>query len=406
MLTPIPGRIRSSLAQRCTAVSRGNSIAPRRALAYGRLDRDGPDRGGRTLIRRRPWKRRSALLACGATLLSLQLLAVRARAIMDINDRGPVLSAGRIAMRVTNIGVLGNAFYDKGLSFDPSLEYPKGSGHELLSHAELWVGVRDPDGRLHVSGGPMLEWRPTLDPADTVRALNAGDPGAHSYADDDGDGRVDEEILNGRDDDGDGRVDEDALLPAQQMLAADYTDDQPEAVNYYYPSGERHEPMHLAVHQEAYAWTLPGHDGIAGVEFTVTNIGGQTLRDVRLGLYADLDSRERNANAGHLDDELSFVPYSFGINPHADTLAGNWVKQCIERIAGDAAVVRDAFQGSTRPGIALVPLSHTTDPLGFLINNAFPGVKEARAAARAPRRDSTFQLYAFIQGAPAGQGGP
>src|ERR1051325_3282178 len=41
------------------------------------------------------------------------------------------------------------------------------------------------------------------------------------------------------------------------MLAADYTDDQPQSVNYAYPNGERHVPLGLAVHQEAYAWTLP-----------------------------------------------------------------------------------------------------------------------------------------------------
>jgi len=325
---------------------------------------------------------------------------------MDITDRGPLLNVGRFAMRVTNIGVLGNAFYDKGLSFDPSFEYPRGSGHELLNHAELWVGARNANGELRVSGGPMLEWRPTLDPSDRVRILNAGDPGTRSHVDDDGDGRVDEELLNGRDDDGDGLIDEDVYFPSQQMLTAEYTDDQPEAVNYAYPNGEQHVPLGLAVHQENYAWSAPGHDGIAGVKFTVTNKGAGQLRDVRLGLYADLDSRERNAGAGYLNNELSFVRYSVDLNAHSDTLAGNWVKQCIETVSGEAAVVRDAVHATQRPGVALVPLTHTTDPLGFLINDAFPGVRDARAAARAPRRDSTFKMYPYSPGAPPGQGGP
>jgi hypothetical protein len=324
---------------------------------------------------------------------------------MDIADRGPLLNVGRFAMRVTNIGVLGNAFYDKGLSFDPSFEYPRGSGHELLNHAELWVGARNENGELRVSGGPMLEWRPTLDPNDRVRILNAGDPGSRSHIDDDGDGRIDEELLNGRDDDGDGLIDEDVYFPSQQMLTAEYTDDQPEAVNYAYPNGEQHVPLGLAVHQENYAWSAPGHDGIAGVKFTVTNKGAGQLRDVRLGLYADLDSRERNG-AGYLDNELSFVHYSVDLNAHADTLAGNWVKQCIETVSGEAAVVRDAVHATQLPGVALVPLTHTTDPLGFLINDAFPGVREARASARAPRRDSTFKMYPYSPSAPPGQGGP
>jgi hypothetical protein len=325
---------------------------------------------------------------------------------MDINDRGPLLDVGRFAMRVTNIGVVGNAFFDKGLSFDPSFEFPRGSGNELLNHADLWVGARTTDGMLRVSGGPMLEWRPTLDPADTVRVVNAGDPGTRSYADDDGDGRVDEELLNGRDDDGDGRVDEDVRLPAQQMLAADYTDDQPEAVNYAYPTGERHVPLRLAVHQEAYAWTLPGHDDIAGIEFTITNRGSEELRDVRLGFYADLDARTRNGSAGHLDDRVFRVPFSVVINSHLDTLAGPYEKTCVVAVGGEAAMVRDASLASPAPAVAILPLSHTTDPLGWFINDAFPGVREARALSRAPRRDTTFRLQFFVPDAPPGQGGP
>ena len=344
------------------------------------------------------------------------LASVPAHAIMDIKNRGPLLEAGRFALRVTNVGVLGNAFFNNGLSFDPSFEFPRGSGHELLNHAELWVGARDEFDRTRVSGGPMLEWRPTLDPADTVRIANAGDPGSRPYFDDDRDGRTDEDPLNGRDDDGDGRIDEDFRLPAQQMLAADYTDDQQTAVDYAYPTGERHLPLGLAVHQETYAWSLPGHENIAGIEFTITNRGDRTLSDVRLGLYADLDSRARAGGAGHLDDRLDVLPYSVLLSPHADTLFQGiaipgpplWIKQCGELIAGQGAVLRDASAGSTAPGIVLVPLTHTFDPLGRLSNDAFPGVRAARLAAqeRAPYKDTTFRFVVFQADAPPGQGGP
>src|SRR6185503_6703366 len=296
---------------------------------------------------------------------------------MDIENHGPTLRAGRFAMRVTNVGVIGNAFFNNGRSFDPSFEFPSGSGHELLNHAELWVGARNERGEHRVSGGPILEWRPTLDPADTVRIANAGDPGTRAHLDDDRDGRVDEELLNGRDDDGDGRVDEDFLLPAQQMLAADYNDSQPEAVNTAYPNGESHVPLGLAVHQRAYTWALPGHDGIAGLEFVITNQGTQPLRDVYLGLYADLDCRDASASTGHLDDRLDVVPYRFLIEERTDTI-GLFAKNCATAIEGEVAMVRDASTASRAAGVALVPLTHTTDPLAFLVNDAFPGVARAR----------------------------
>src|SRR5207245_412250 len=109
--------------------------------------------------------------------------------------------------------------------------------------------------------------------------------------DDDGDGRIDEEILNGKDDDGDGEIDEDLGVPGQQVLAADYVDDRPEAVNFGYANGEQHRPLGLSVHQEAYAWSLSGYDGIAGIQYTITNHGSRVIKQLYVGLLCDLDAR-------------------------------------------------------------------------------------------------------------------
>ena len=155
------------------------------------------------------------------------VLAYPAYAVLDVNDAGPTVRAGRVAMRVTNAGILGNAFYDVGLSSDPSLEYPINSGQELMNHAELWVGALDDLGNGRVSGGPALEWRPTPDPSDHVLEAWRGRLGSRRAVDDDGDGRIDEETLNGRDDDGDGEIDEDLGFTSQQLMAADYADDRP-----------------------------------------------------------------------------------------------------------------------------------------------------------------------------------
>ena len=361
---------------------------------------------GPIALRARGWRPRAAL----ALLVSLAALAA-ARvspvwAVMDIANNGPVLDAGRFSMRITNIGVIGNAFFNKGLSYDPSFEFPKGSGHECLEHAELWVGATHQDGTTSVSGGPVFEFRPTLDSADVVAVRFAGDRGTRATVDDDGDGQIDEEFLDGRDDDGDGEVDEDLRFPAQQSAATTFADDHKESVEFAYENGERHVPMHLTVKQEAHAWSLPGFDKLAAIHYTVTNHGSEQLRDVRLGVYANLDSRERTGGSGHLDDVVTMVGDSVTINDGVSVLASVFIKPCFTTLKGEWAAVHDARLSSQAPWTALVGVSHTTDPLGYLNNFAFTGQREASARARAPRKDTTFTTMVFSPSLPPRQGGP
>jgi hypothetical protein len=325
---------------------------------------------------------------------------------MDIANNGPLLDAGRFAMRITNIGVIGNAFFNKGLSFDPSFEFPKGGGHESLEHAELWVGARREDGSVNVSGGPVFEWRPTLDPSDVVLQRYAGDRGTRATHDDDGDGHVDEEFLDGRDDDGDGEVDEDLRFPAQQTLACAFTDDQPEAVNFAYENGERHSPMALTVRQEAHAWTVPGYEKVAAIHYTITNHGRERLRDLRLGVYANLDSRDRRGGSSHLDDQVAMMRDSVTIFEGVSVLASVFTKACFTTLQGEWPAIRDAAALSTGAWTAVVGVTHTTDPLGFVNNYAFTGAREAQAAARAPRRDTAFTYSVYSPSLPPRQGGP
>ena len=285
--------------------------------------------------------------------------------MLDIDDRGPVLDQGRFRMRVTNAGILGNAFYDVGLSNDPSFEFPSNSGVECLNHADLWVGALDDLGRPHVSGGPTLEWRPTLDPADRVRLVHAGDPGTLRLVDDDGDGRSDEEILNGRDDDGDGYVDEDIRIIGDVMAASDYVDDRPEAVNFTYSNGETHRPFGLSVHEEDYGWVHGGFNRMAAIRYTITNHGHATLRQIYLGLLADLDSRSRLDNGGHLNDRIVMQTWSQTFNDGvSSTLVGGlpFRKACISTATVTAPALVDGAAGSGLPASAVVGLGHTTDP--------------------------------------------
>ena len=317
-----------------------------------------------------------------------------------------MLDAGNFRMRVTNAGILGNAFFNSNRSSDPSFEFLAYSGNEMLNHAELWVGAIDEDQQPRVSGGPMLEWRPTPDPSDRVVLARRTDLGTRRGFDDDGDGRVDEERLNGRDDDGDGEVDEDLGLFADQDAGCDYVDDRPEAANYGYPTGETHVPLGLDVHQVVSAWGRPEWDGIAVVQFHVRNHGTRTLRSVYLGLLADFDSRRRDDRSGHRDDAVVERSYSAsrfdGVSKITILDTDKWCGHkppcppilCFTNFEGTVPVLTDGAEGSGLPAITVMPLDHTVDPLTRISTDL----------GRAPVSVS-FRTSVFSGEGIAGQGG-
>lgn len=325
-------------------------------------------------------------------LVVLAAFPSTARGVLDLEDKGPVLRAGGFISRVTNVGIVGNAFLDAGRSFDPSFEFPAFSGYECMNYAALWVGAEDPLGVRRVSGGPLLEWRPTLDPEDRVRTRELGDAGTYRLYDDDGDGRVDEETLNGRDDDGDGRIDEDLGLPASEMLAADYSDDTPGSVNFIYPNGEQHVPLHLSVHQEAYAWSDPLLRGVEAVRFVVTNHGAFPLHHLYLGLFADLDARVREDRTGHLNDRIVQHPVS-ALFPEGEGVrmtigGGDYLEQtCIASLSGQVVAATDGPRPDDYPVIGMIGLDHTVDPLATVTRTG-PRFPAAIGYARAPAKAS------------------
>ena len=346
-----------------------------------------------------PASRRAVLL------IAMLLLPARAQAVLDVEDRGPLLDFGNFRMRVTNAGLVGNAFYAASRSSDPSFEFPSYSGIEMLNRAELWVGALDEDGEPLVSGGPMLEWRPTLDPDDRVRLALRSELGRRRGVDDDGDGEIDEERLNGRDDDGDGEVDEDLGLFADQDAGAEFVDDRPEAVNFGYPTGESHRPLGLTVQQLASTWGIGVYSGMCALTYRVTNHGSKILRDVYLGLYADLDSRLREDRPGHRNDRVEFRSYQASkFEGLSKAHYGGRIPcgnpglcppvSCFSSMAGEVAIVGDGAPGSTLPVIGVVGLDHTVDPLTRINPNY------GRAPIEVSFRTSIFST----EGIP-GQGG-
>jgi len=332
---------------------------------------------------RRILRARPRPVAAWLLLFALGMPGAPARAFLDIEEHGPTLRAGEFNLRVTNAGVVGNPFTDR--SFDASFEFPKGSGHEFMRSAALWVGALDEFGTPHVSGGPMLEWRPTPAADDTVREAWVGRPGSRRLVDDDGDGSVDEDVLNGKDDDGDGEVDEDFGMVGQQMLAADYADDRPGTIGFQ--SYERHVPLGLSVHQEAYAWSTTGYRGIAGLSYMIRNHGAKPLHDLWVGLFIDWDVHQMGDPSADPIDELTRAEIRAAISKGTSVVEyqGDFsVKSCFRRIRRSLPLVRDRSTGIHSPMVGVMPLGHKQDPIGYL----YP------PAARAPGPDA-FRVTAL-----------
>lgn len=324
-----------------------------------------------------------------------------ALAVLNIGDNGPVLDAGGFRMRVTNAGIVGNAFLDAGRSFDPSLEFPPHSGIEMLNYAALWVGGIDAQGRTRVSGGPLLEFRPTLDPADDVRVMHRGEPGTRWRFDDDGDGRMDEEILNGRDDDGDGLIDEDLGFTFDELMTAEYVDDRPEATNFAYETGETHIPLGLSVHQEVGAFSRVGFNHVAVLRYTITNHSTSQLRNVYVGLLVDADVKLREDRTGHLDDAVIGGSWSMAFSDGLSDriLAANVIEfgpvACTSTRSWSGPIVVDGFHDDL-PMLTVIPLDHTTDPIARI----GPIASYARGPATVSFRSSVFSARGV-----SGQGG-
>ncbi len=226
--------------------------------------------------------------------------------------RGPAIdgrfvhNVGNLQMNVTNWGFFGSLPKSRyPMADQPSAQWPAGSGVEYLYAAGIWVGALVQGIPCVSTGYPETEFYPPHDPRGEVYqsaegVIGGGRPPGPS--DDDGDGRSDEDWLNGWDDDMDGRIDEDFQAIGKQMFSTSYTDDQLAALQVY----PEHTPMHIEVRQESYQWGEEGLNDFVGVRYYVTNIGMDFLMDVYIGIYADVDAGPRDHGSYHMDDEVGY----------------------------------------------------------------------------------------------------
>jgi len=94
-----------------------------------------------------------------------------------------------------------------------------------------------------------------------------------SRPNDDGDGAVDEDRLDGKDNDSDGRIDEDFAAIGDEMVVTAYRP---------LPDVSSALPV-IEVHQETYGWSLRHIDGMVVTRLSVRNTGRAPAHDVRVG---------------------------------------------------------------------------------------------------------------------------
>ena len=219
----------------------------------------------------------------------------------DVFGPGAVLRAGNVVMKITNEGILGNPFTT---STDPAGQWPGQSSIQYLNAIALAVG-----GVEQVSGQTIRrvtfanEWRPpSLDAEDKIYAAYEGIVNGVRNFDDDGDGRIDEDFLDGRDNDGDGRIDEDYAAQGQQMFSCSMTDWSPQSVTAN--AREQHVPLGIRVNQKAWAYSLtsPNLTNFDVVEYDIRNESGNTIDSLFVGWLADFDAGPVETSSFFSDD--------------------------------------------------------------------------------------------------------
>ena len=268
-----------------------------------------------------------------------------------------VHTVGNLQMNVTNWGFVGSLPNSQlPMAESPSAQWPAGSGIEYLYAAGLWVGARMNGVPFVSTGYPETEFYPSSDPIDVIYRSFEGDRGGDRYpgqADDDYDGLVDEDWLNGRDDDGDGSVDEDFMAVGKQMFSCWYGDDR-DIARIIWPE---HTPLKLTVRQETFQWAEDHFNDFVGVHYNVRNDGNSFLESVILGIYADLDAGPREYGSYYMDD---MVGYYSGIA--CARKSNSEIPQLI-----NVAYVYDADgdRGLTPGYFGIVVLGHTMDLSGI-----------------------------------------
>ncbi|NNE10328.1 MAG: hypothetical protein HKN20_17340, partial [Gemmatimonadetes bacterium] len=136
-------------------------------------------------------------------------------------------NVGKLILHVSNRGIFGTSGNGQ-LANSPSAQWPPGATQDYLFAAGLWVGGVTDDNDTLVSAAVYQSemWPDFFNPLETMYNTWEGRPGGLRNTDDDGDGQIDEDEIDGVNNDpwNDTRIDEDHGAISQQMFRCTYYD--------------------------------------------------------------------------------------------------------------------------------------------------------------------------------------
>jgi hypothetical protein len=277
----------------------------------------------------------------------------------DIDFYGWWHDTGELLLHISNLAFVGDWDSADG---EPSAEWPGASGFEHLYAAGLWVGARAAQDTLVSAAAYSQEfWPPLEDPVYIIYEGSESSVGGLRLFDDDGDGAVDEERLDGIDNDGDGFIDEDYAGISEQMFARVCFDT---LITGTEPPNDPHHPIGLEVFEQSFAWSVPYIDDFVGIRYEITNAGTTTYEEVFVGFMADPDvGLGADEVDNYLDDTIGYVdevlPWPTGdVEPTRVVMAYSH-----DTPGGD--------DGDWDGYIGFVLLNHTTDPSGVSAPSSF-----------------------------------
>jgi hypothetical protein len=217
-----------------------------------------------------------------------------------------------MVLAMNNNGVLGT-FSDSRIGVDSTgLDYPLGSGIVHLRGAGLWIGaVVRTGGRksyrvstaylVQPGVGYFGEFLGFNEEGDSIWRASTNEIGIANRRgfDDDGDGRIDEDELDGADNDGDWLINRDDLNNngkpdhGEPNVDEDYGAVSEQDVYFAYRDSFKtfhvpgHIPLCVRVWQKAYSWEKGLTEPIIPIEYTIVNQGLQALDSVYVGFFTD-----------------------------------------------------------------------------------------------------------------------